>query len=223
MTFWWIAKCGLDWLSLHAITWRTCQNPVRKPPTVLTVSFSGGNLSVDFTFSFQPRTKSSHKFVWLVTIKTNETFSVFSVFCKFFILKLQKNSKTGGTENEQEDAWIKKNTTYCASFYTVSYFVLKKYLIAKNISLLIIVAYFSFYRFFFFIAFFCFKAFHNSSCLLFFMIFINVFFYLFLPVLQTKTVVFFKHFTMSLFFLFSFFFFGLFLSFCVTVSFVQAE
>lgn len=40
--------------------------------------------------------------------KTNETFSVFSVFCKFFILKLQKNSKTGGTENEQEDAWIKK-------------------------------------------------------------------------------------------------------------------
>lgn len=69
-----------------------------------------------------------------------------------------------------------KNTTYCASFYTVSYFVLKKYLIAKNISLLIIVAYFSFYRFFFFIAFFCFKAFHNSSCLLFFMIFINVFF-----------------------------------------------
>ena len=113
MTFWWIAKCGLDWLSLHVITWRTCQNPVRKPPTVLTVSFSGGNLSVDFTFSFQPRTKSSHKFVWLVAIKTNETFSVFSVFCKFFILKLQKNnnhknSKTGGTENEQEDAWIKK-------------------------------------------------------------------------------------------------------------------
>ena len=39
--------------------------------------------------------------------------------------------------------------TYCASFYSVSYFVLKKYLIAKNISLLIIVAYFSFYRFFF--------------------------------------------------------------------------
>ena len=81
--------------------------------TVLTVSFSGGNLSVDFTFSFQPRTKSSHKFVWLVAIKTNKTFSVFSVFCEFFILKLQKNnnhknSKTGGTENEQEDAWIKK-------------------------------------------------------------------------------------------------------------------
>ena len=113
MTFSWIAKCGLDWLSLHVITWRTCQNPVRKPPTVLTVSFSGGNLSVDFTFSFQPRTKSSHKFVWLVAIKTNETFSVFSVFCRFFILKLQKNnnhknSKTGGTENEQEDTWIKK-------------------------------------------------------------------------------------------------------------------
>ena len=42
-----------------------------------------------------------------------------------------------------------KNTTYCASFYTVSYFVLKKYLIANNISLVIIVAYFSFYRFFF--------------------------------------------------------------------------
>ena len=113
-----------------------------------------------------------------------------------------------------------KNTTYCASFYTVSYFVLKEYLIAKNISFVIIVAYFSFYRF---IAFFCFKAFHSSSCLLFFMIFIN-FFYLFLPVLQTKTVVFFKHFTMSLFFsFFVFFFFGLFLSFCVTVSFVQAE
>ena len=113
MTFWWIAKCGLDWLSLQVITWRTCQNPVRKPPTVLTVSFNGGNLSVDFTFSFQPLTKISHKFVWLVAIKTNETFSVFSVFCKSFILKLQKNnnhknSKTGGTENEQEDAWIKK-------------------------------------------------------------------------------------------------------------------
>lgn len=168
MTFWWIAKCGPDWLSLHVITWRTCQNPVRKPPTVLTVGFSGGNLSVDFTFSFQPRTKSSHKIVWLAEIKTNETFSVFSVLSKFFILKLQKNnnhknSKTGGTENEQEDAWIKK-TTYCASFYTVSYFVLKKYLIAKNISFVIIVAYFSFYRF---IAFFCFKAFHSSSCLLF--------------------------------------------------------
>ena len=77
------------------------------------------------------------------------------MFCKFFILKLQKNnnhknSKTGGTENEQEDAWIKKKMTYCASFYTVSYFVLKKYLIGKNISLVIIVAYFSFYRFFFY-------------------------------------------------------------------------
>lgn len=176
MTFWWIAKCGLDWLSLHVITWRTCQNPVRKPPTVLTVSFSGGNLSVDFTFSFQPRTKSSHKFVWLAAIKRNETFSVFSVFCKFFILKLQKNSKTGGTENEQEDAWIKK--TWCIVLVSILCPILckKKYLIAKNISLLIIVAYFSFYRFFFFIAFFCLKAFHNSSCLLFFMIFISVFF-----------------------------------------------
>ena len=104
----------------------------------------------------------------------------------------------------------------------MSYFVLKKYLIAKNISLLIIVAYFSFYRFFFFIAFFCFKAFHNSSCLLFFMIFINVFFYLFLPVLQTKTVVFFKHFTMSLFFLFSFFFFW-FISFILCNSFIRSS
>ena len=179
MTFWWIAKCGLDWLSLHVITWRTCQNPVRKPPTVLTVSFSGGNLSVDFTFSFQPRTKSSHKFVWLAAIKTNETFSVFSVFCKFFILKLQKNnnhknSKTGGTENEQEDAWIKKTRrivlvsilcpilcekiSYCKEHFSLNYCCL-----------------FFILSFFFFIAFFCFKAFHNSSCLLFFMIFINVF------------------------------------------------
>ena len=40
------------------------------------------------------------------------------MFCKFFILKLQKNnnhknSKTGGTENEQEDAWIKKHDVLC--------------------------------------------------------------------------------------------------------------
>lgn len=161
MTFWWIAKCGLDWLSLHAITWRTCQNPVRKPPTVHTVSFSGGNLSVDFTFSFQPRTKSSHKFVWLVAIKTNETFSVFSLFCKFFILKLQKNnnhknSNTGGTENEQEDAWIKKtwrivlvsilcpilcekisyckehfSRNYCCLFFILSFFILTPFSVLK--------------------------------------------------------------------------------------------
>ena len=103
--------------------------------------------------------------------KTNETFSVFSVFCKFFILKLQennnhKNSKTGGTENEQEDAWIKKTRRIVLVSILCPILCKKKYLIAKNISLVIIVAYFSFYRFFF-IAFFCFKAFHNSSCLLF--------------------------------------------------------
>ena len=56
----------------------------------------------------------------------------------------------------------------------------------------------------------------------FFMIFIN-FFYLFLPVLQTKTVVFFKHFTMSLFFLFSFFFFFWFISFILCNSFIRSS
>lgn len=168
MTFWWIAKCGLDWLSLHVITWRTCQNPVRKPPTVLTVSFSGGNLSVDFTFSFQPRTKSSHKFVWLAATKQMKRFLFFQCFVNSLFWSF-KRTITTRTVKQEEPKMNKrtlglKNTTYCASFYTVSYFVLKKYLIAKNISFVIIVAYFSFYRF---IAFFCFKAFHSSSCLLF--------------------------------------------------------
>ena len=178
---WWIAKCGFHGLSLHVITWRTCQNPVRKPPTVLTVSFSGGNLSVDFTFSFQPRTKSSHKFVWLVAIKTNETLSVFSAFCKFFILKLQKNnnhknSNTGGTENEQEDAWIKKTRRIVLVSILCPILCEKISYCKEHFSLNYCCLFFILSFFFFLIAFFCYKAFHNSSCLLFFIIFINVFF-----------------------------------------------
>ena len=139
--------------------------------------------------------------------KTNETFSVFSVFCKFFILKLQKNSKTGGTENEQEDAWIKKTRRIVLVSILCPILCKKKYLIAKNISLLIIVAYFSFYRFFFSLSpFSVLKLSTIARTYFFFMIFINFFFYLFLPVLQTETEVFFKHFTIFFFFFFRSFF-----------------
>lgn len=101
MTFWWIAKCGLDWLSLHVITWRTCQNPVRKPPTVLTVSFSGGNLSVDFTFSFQPRTKSSHKFVWLAATKQMKRFLFFQCFVNSLFWSFKRTITTRTVKQEE--------------------------------------------------------------------------------------------------------------------------
>lgn len=119
MTFWWIAKCGLDWLSLHVITWRTCQNPVRKPPTVLTVSFSGGNLSADFTFSFQPRTKSSHKFVWLAATKQMKRFLFFQCFVNSLFWSFKRTITTRTVK--QEEPKMNKKISYCKEHFSRNY------------------------------------------------------------------------------------------------------
>ena len=97
--------------------------------------------------------------------------------------------------------------------------MLKKYLIAKNISLVIIVAYFSFYRF---IAFFCFKAFHSSSCLLFFYDF-HKFFFICSSQFCKQRQYYFLSTSQCLFFFFFRSFFFWFISFILCNSFIRSS
>lgn len=131
------------------------------------------------------------------------------MFCKFFILKLQKNnnhknSKTGGTENEQEDAWIKKTRRIVLVSILCPILCKKKISYCKEHFSLNYCCLFFILSFFFSLSPFSVLKLSTIARAYFFYDFHKCFFHLFLLVLQTKTVVFFKHFTMSLFFLFSF-------------------